>query len=527
VDCLACVNVEALPLQLLLQREPGWLEHPVAVVSHERPQGVLLWVNERARRTGVKTGMTYAGALGLCSTLRAAAVSDDEIRRGIGALEEILRELTPEVEPSLEEPGVFWLNAEGLLRLWPSLEKWGKAVHTRLKKEGYASAVVTGFSRFGTYALACALRAVPRRNGNRVLALSSAARESELARKVPIDRLNLNLTADARDSLIRLGIKTVGAFVDLPKAGVLERFGPEAHKLRSMAKGDLVLPLKPSPPPEPLKQFIHLDAPERNAVRLLFLTKRLLHPLLRKAAKRHELVTDLHVHMELEGGFMHGERIRPAEPTRNAGILLELTRLRLEATPLPAGVTTLIVQLTARRFTRKQLSLFVQKPRRPLDSANRALARVRAEFGDNAVVAARLKPGHLPEARFTWEQLGKLRAPKLRQRDRRGEQERTRKLIRRMHRRPDPLPSSPLHGPANDPTNHPTNHSTSDPTNHPTSDPTVEHFGPYVVSGGWWTGDINNEVHREYHFVETRGGELLWVYYDRKRERWYLQGRVE
>jgi protein ImuB len=47
--------------------------------------------------------------------------------------------------------------------------------------------------------------------------------------------------------------------------------------------------------------------------------------------------------------------------------------------------------------------------------------------------------------------------------------------------------------------------------------------GPYVVSGGWW----KRHVHREYYFTETHDGELLWVYDDRIRQRWYTQGRVE
>jgi protein ImuB len=47
--------------------------------------------------------------------------------------------------------------------------------------------------------------------------------------------------------------------------------------------------------------------------------------------------------------------------------------------------------------------------------------------------------------------------------------------------------------------------------------------GPYVISGGWW----NREIHREYYFAETRRGDLLWVYYDRLRRRWFLQGWVE
>jgi protein ImuB len=48
-------------------------------------------------------------------------------------------------------------------------------------------------------------------------------------------------------------------------------------------------------------------------------------------------------------------------------------------------------------------------------------------------------------------------------------------------------------------------------------------IGPYVYSGGWW----NREIQRDYYFAETRRGDLLWVYYDRVRRRWFLQGSIE
>jgi protein ImuB len=51
----------------------------------------------------------------------------------------------------------------------------------------------------------------------------------------------------------------------------------------------------------------------------------------------------------------------------------------------------------------------------------------------------------------------------------------------------------------------------------------VRFVGPYIVSGGWWAAAI----HREYHFIETARGDLLWAYYDRRRRRWFLQGAIE
>ena len=160
--------------------------------------------------------------------------------------------------------------------------------------------------------------------------------------------------------------------------------------------------------------------------------------------------------------------------------------------------------------TREQLAMFAAKPRRDLRAANEALARVRAELGDDAVVRAVLREGHLPEASFGWERLSHVvpAAPK---------PVRVRPLVRRMFTRPQLLPpqvrqvrddgwllSGLEHGAV------------------------VRILGPYVVSGGWWQGcSTNPGLHREYHFAELRRGDCLWVYYDRNRRRWFCQGSVE
>jgi protein ImuB len=51
----------------------------------------------------------------------------------------------------------------------------------------------------------------------------------------------------------------------------------------------------------------------------------------------------------------------------------------------------------------------------------------------------------------------------------------------------------------------------------------VKLHGPYVVSGGWW----QKEQQREYHYAQTRRGDLLWIYFDRVERRWFLQGWLE
>ena len=48
----------------------------------------------------------------------------------------------------------------------------------------------------------------------------------------------------------------------------------------------------------------------------------------------------------------------------------------------------------------------IERPRRDRAAARRALARLRAAYGPEAVSAARLRDAHLPEARYRWEPAG-------------------------------------------------------------------------------------------------------------------------
>ena len=79
---MACVELPAFPLQLLLKRHPGWTGRPVAVVDRDKPQGMILQVNEEARAAGVRTGMRYSAGLSLAHTLHAGEVPPADVERG-------------------------------------------------------------------------------------------------------------------------------------------------------------------------------------------------------------------------------------------------------------------------------------------------------------------------------------------------------------------------------------------------------------------------------------------------------------
>ena len=505
---MACVDVPALPLQLLMRRHPGWTAQPAAVVDRDRPQGVVEWVNEPARRAGVLPGMSYATGLSLAGALRAAEMPPGDVEAGVAAITGLLRRFTPGIEPSGVHPGVFWLDASGLQPLFASLVDWARGVRGHLQAAGFRGRVVVGFTRFGTYALARAGAEADRRGPDLgVTVLGDASAERRAACRVPLRRLDVDPAL--RDALDTLGVRTVGAFVRLPAAGVRRRFGREAHRLHREAAGDLVVPFQPAPAVEPLARHLDLDAPETDVHRLLFRVKQALDPLLGALAARQAALAGLELRLRLDAPAAapraeRVERMRPAAPTLDARQVLNLLHLRVEGLALSAGVIEIDLTVSPARATREQLRLFQEETRRDLRAADRALARIRAEFGDGAVVRAALTDGHLPEAAFDWRPLDRVVLPV-------PVPAGVRPLVRRLFVAPRRV-SSPRQLELDGRVSRGSGHGRVD-----------EICGPYVVSGGWW----RTPIHREYYFAGAGGRAWRWIYYDRRRRAWFEQGAVE
>jgi protein ImuB len=494
MERVACINLDEFPLQLLLARRPAWRSFPAVVVDRENAQGVVLWVNDHARERRILPGMRYAAALSLSRQLRAGAVLEAEVSAAVDRLAEKLRTFTADVEPSEHEPGVFWLGASGLSLLYPSLDEWAASILTALAGEGLRSSAAVGFSRFGAYAVARTIE------GSVVFADPSD--EQKRAAEVPIERLGFE--PRLRDALARLGIRTLGGFLDLPAPGVRKRFGSDVHRLHQLAKGELFSPLQPQYPLEPASGAAVFDYPESNLDRLMAVIEQLLEQILAELLKRDELAAAVRVRFLFDDGARATERVEPASATLEAGQILDLVRLRLEGLRLAAGVAEVELVAESHTAARRQRDLFEQQSPRDLEAANRALARVRAELGEGAVVRAKLREGHLPEASFEWEPVKKLEEPAPRN-------VALRPLVRRIYSRPVAM----------------SKRRQSEPRAALVTlyeDRLVEErVGPYVVAGGWWV----REVGREYYYVRTETGRCLWLYYDRRRQCWFLHGEVE
>ncbi len=494
MERLGCVDVRALPLQLLLRTHPDWRTLPVVVVDRDKSTGLIQWANEHAYARRIFPGMRYAAALSLSRDLRGGVVQEAEIGDAVDLLTRRLWCFSPRIEPSPREHGIFWLDASGLRNIFPSFDAWATRICDDLRAIQLHAIVAVGFSRFGSYAGA--------RSSARNRVFQSANEERAYLRRVPIERIIAD--ASLRDTLFKLGVETLGAFIDLPAGGIRKRFGAEAYELHRFARGEGWDTLDPEVLFEPVERREPLDYPEDNSERLLFRFAGMLHGMLSELSARHEALKMLRFWLHLGDGSQQESEISPAIPTLDANQILVLLRLRLSAITLTASVMEIKVRAIGVAASQQQLALFQESALRNVDAAQRAFATIRAELGNDAVVYARLCEGQLPEAQYAWERLYTLAIPK-------SPRMASRQLVRLIYAPAVELPPSDRHEPdgwliagiA--------------------EGPVEEVVGPQIVSGGWWTKDVS----RAYFYVRTRSGRWLWIYHDHQRRRWYLQGEVQ
>jgi len=533
MDRIACVDVPALPLQLLLRREPALTGAPVVVVTDDRPQAEVLWVDPIAGKSRIRPGMSYAAAQSLDARVRAGVVPPEEIEQAIDRVVQRLSAFSPRIEAfsggPVGAPGVLWLDPSGMIPLFTSFEHWAHGIRHALEELGLSATVVVGFHRFRCYAL-CRVR-------QGVWVLDDAVKERKAAAAVPLRQLSL--PAKLRDGLERLEIRTLGQLLALPAADLRARFGEAAAQLHACGS-DGWAPLVPRPLVEPVRAKVSVEPPDDDRTRLLFLLKSTLHDVMVELAERGQAMSALRLRLLLDHAEPHDERLEPARPTLDEPMVVDLLRLRLDAITLPAPVEALELELEGVEAPPGQLALFRTQARRDLDAAARALARVRAWLGPEAVTRGKLRPAHLPEARFEWVPIvetgfarpeivgmpiatttaasmpvaeGCTPLPL----EGRTRPEPVPLLQRRLLPRPQRLPSPPSPLVLDDPDGPP-------PLRLPAHHGAIASMqGPYRKSGGWWV----RTVERDYYFVETDAGELLWVFYDRVRRGWYLQGWVD
>jgi protein ImuB len=233
---------------------PTLASPPIAVVTRSGSALSLAAVDAMAERHGLKPGLALADARAMVPDLLVAPEDREADLALLGAIADWADRYTPLIaldgipaawstrEAAIPPSGLF-LEIAGSAHLFGGEAALGADLRARLENQGFAARVAIA----GTPGAAWAFARLATSQRAPVSIVASGEERAVLA-SLPL--LALRLPSDTVAGLERVGLKTVGALLDQPRAPLARRFGPLLALRLDQALGreeEPVVPRRPVP----------------------------------------------------------------------------------------------------------------------------------------------------------------------------------------------------------------------------------------------------------------------------------------
>ncbi|HEV7650039.1 MAG TPA: DNA polymerase Y family protein [Actinophytocola sp.] len=376
---------------------------PIAVVTGN----LVVAASALARAEGVRRGMRRREAQGRCPELVVFADDPDRDARLFEPVAAAVEELAVGVE--IVRPGIVAVPARGPAGYFGGEEAAAERLIDQVALRTGAECQV-GIADGLFAAILAARRGVVVEPGGspRFLAPLSVR---ELHRPAEgQDR------TDLVDLLRRLGLRSLGAFAEVPERDVSARFGADAVAAHRLARGGQERPPDRRRPPPELAVDKVLDPPVERVDAAAFVAKILAERLHAGLAVHGLACTRLGIHAATAHGEERERVWRAAEPLTPSGIA-DRVRWQLDGwlrgTTLSAGITVLRLEpVEVIEGHALQLDLWRGEGRAEADErAGRAMVHVQGLLGPEAVVVPVLGGGRDPAERVRLVPWGDERSP--------------------------------------------------------------------------------------------------------------------
>ncbi|MCL6505854.1 MAG: hypothetical protein K6T59_02415 [Bryobacteraceae bacterium] len=299
-------------------------------------------------------------------------------------LTELANCFAPSVE--LTAPGTVVFSLEGLQRLFGPPHQIAAEIARRGTERGLRARLAIA-SNPDTAVLAAAhypgVTVVP------------PGQEAAWLEEIPLECVPMS--PETLETLRRWGLKRLGDLAALPPAGLGERLGEEAVRLRDLALGRVCRPLRLAPPPTSYAKRLELDDPLHLREPLVFLLAQLLREICRRLTADGRAAGGIALSLRLESGTQHTRVLELPVPQTQVKPLIKLLELDLEAHPPPEAVTAVELSLAPAAPRALQGGLFLPPSPEP-EKLQITLARIAARAGPGAAGAPELLNTYRPDA---------------------------------------------------------------------------------------------------------------------------------
>lgn len=420
----ACLWCPDWPVVALRARDPALREAPVAVVERAERGLVVVAVSTEAAAEGVTLGLRRREAEARCPGLAVVEADPQVEARAFERVARAIETFTPRFV--LEEPGRVTFPTRGPSRYFGGDTGMATRCLDAVRAIGITDARV-GVADGGFAATLAARVAEPG-----AAYVVPPGESSGFLAPWPVAVLDDPEHPDDAlgDLIVRLGLRTLGAFAALPEGAVLGRFGSAGAHAHRLARGMDGPTAPPSPPPPELVETAELDPPAVHVETAAFAAKGLAERLLARLGGlglacsrvtieaetergerltrcwRHEgaltpAALAARVRWQLEG-WLTGDDTSGDDVSSDGGSVDELATSGL--------VLLRLVPDEVLPATGRQLG-FWGGDAAAGDRAGRVLARVQGMLGHPAVVTAVLQGGRTPRERVRWVPWGDPRDP--------------------------------------------------------------------------------------------------------------------
>jgi len=468
-----------LPLEIFARgtKCPG----PLAVAASGAAHAEIVTCSVEARRHGVQPGMAVAAAWAVASGLRVFARDEAAEQAALERVAAWALQFTPTV--CVAAPSEVLLEVGGSLRLFGGLSRLWSEIERRLVAIGYTARLAAAptplaaqwFTRAG---------------------LSPRIRHPDALRlcleQLPADVLG---APDAlRNLLDRIGVRTLGECLRLPRDGLARRGGKILLEQLDRALGQVPDPRPPYLPPAHFQAALQLPAPVEQSDALLFASHRLITELCGLLAATAQGVHWLGFALSHEGRAETRFELNLVSATRDPQHLTAVLRERLERVTLPCPAIALAMDSGELTPLASRNRSFLPDDRAQAETTGQLIERLRARLGEDAVQGFDTLADHRPERAWRPCEPGKESAAQA------GLPPSARPLWLLQSPRPlAQIAEIPQY-----------------------EGPLTLLTTPERIESGWWDG---HDVAREYFVACNPAHALLWIYRDYSAAGgWYLHG---
>ncbi|MDT7786899.1 MAG: protein ImuB [Pseudonocardiales bacterium] len=364
---------------------------PVAVLDGNE----IVSTSAVARAEGIRRAMRKRLAESMCPELVTFEHDPQRDARFFEPVAEAVEELAPGIE--VVQPGLVAVPAQGPVNYFKSAEQAAERIVDHIAtRTGTEAQVGVADSLFAATKAAHRNVIVP------------PSRTAEFLRPLGVHELD---APELVDLLRRLGLKTLGAFADVPENAVASRFGGPATRQHRLARGLPERPLDKRKPAPELAVTETFDDPVERIDAAAFAAKILSERLHENLSARSLACTRLGIHARTENDEELHRVWRAAEPLTPRGIA-DRVRWQLDGwltrERLTSGIRTLTLEpVEVVNGTALQLGLWGHDDER----AVRALLHVQGLLGPDGVLTPVLDGGRGPKEQVRLVPWGDERVP--------------------------------------------------------------------------------------------------------------------